>query len=531
MRGMAGELFSNPASAAGSRKAAQRAGFVNNSPAVGLGGLSFGSQTGGADTPRPATAIDCFTLDVCPETAGRDESAAQFNESADASKLNGWSISPSPAGTPSVSVPPMQTIPTYAAFVGLDWADRSHQVCLRAAGSTRDEQSELPHDPLALHTWACALRARFPQGKIAVALEQTKGPLIYALSQHEHLELFPLNPAMLAKYRAAATAASGTKNDPLDASLAGELVRIHRDWLRPLPAVPAAVRELQMLLEARRSLVDQRSALCNQLTAALKGYYPQALELVGEDVGSPLAAAFLRRWPTLAVLQRARPETLRRFYYAHHVRSAERIEQRLAVVRTAVPLTTDAAVLATLPLTVTVVFAQLAVLAPAIAAYDRRIAANFAGQADARLFATLPGAGAQLAPRLFVAFGPDRTRFAQVQALQQYSGIAPVQAQSGKTKVTHWRWHCPKYLRQSFHEFAGCSVPQSRWAKAYYQREIARGRPRHHVLRSLAFKWQRILFRCWKTGQPYDEERYLAALRRRGSPLIARIEPPSANAA
>jgi len=418
----------------------------------------------------------------------------------------------------------MKTTPTYAAFVGLDWADRSHQVCLRAANSERDEQSELKHDPLTLHTWAYSLQARFPQGKIAVALEQTKGPLIYALSQHEHLELYPLNPAMLTKYRQAAKSASGTKNDPLDAALACELVRIHRDWLRPLPAVPAAVRELQMLLEARRGLVNQRTGLSNQLTAALKGYYPQALQLVGEDAGSPLAGAFLRRWPTLEAVQRARPETLRRFYHAHHVRSAERIDERLAVVRAAVALTRDAAVLAALPLTVAVVLEQLAVLARAIADYDRRIAAAFARQADAALFATLPGAGAQLAPRLLVAFGPDRSRFPNVGALQQYSGVAPVQEQSGRTKITHWRWHCPKFLRQSFHEFAGCSVPQSRWAKAYYQREIARGRPRHRVLRSLAFKWQRILFRCWQTAEPYDEDRYLATLRRRGSPLVALID-------
>jgi hypothetical protein len=121
----------------------------------------------------------------------------------------------------------MKTTTTYAAFVGLDWADRFHQVCLRAADGTRDEQSKLAHDPRALHAWAYELRARFPQGKIAVALEQTKGPLVYALSMHAHLELFPLNPAMLAKYREAVTAASGTKNDPLDASLACEVVRIH----------------------------------------------------------------------------------------------------------------------------------------------------------------------------------------------------------------------------------------------------------------------------------------------------------------
>ena len=425
----------------------------------------------------------------------------------------------------------MKTTTPYVAFVGLDWADRSHQVCLRTADGTRDEQSKLDQDPLALQSWANALRARFPEGKIAVALEQTKGPLVYALSMHAHLELFPINPAMLAKYREAAKAASGTKNDPLDASLLCELLRVHRDWLRPLPTVPAAARELQMLLEARRGLVDQRTGLCCQLGAALKSYYPQALALVGHDVGSPLACAFLRRWPTLRAVQRARPETLRDFYHAHQVRSEERIEERVAVVRSTVALTDDAAVLATLPVLVASIVAQLEVLAPVIADYDQRIAASFASQPDAAVFESMPGAGAQLAPRLCVAYGPDRTRYASALQLQQYSGIAPVQEQSGNTKITHWRWHCPTFLRQSFHEFAGCSVPQSRWAKAYYDEQIARGKPRHQVLRALAYKWQRIMFRCWQNQEPYDEERYIAALRRRHSPLITKIDSICADAA
>lgn len=418
----------------------------------------------------------------------------------------------------------MKTNSDYAAYVGLDWADRVHQVCLRAAGSTRDEQLELPNTPEALHAWAHRLRARFPAGRIAVAVEQTRGPVIYALSQHAHLALFPLNPAMAAKYREAAKAASGTKNDLLDASLQCELVRLHRDWLRPLVPLPAATRELQLLVEARRGWVEQRTALCNQLKAALKGYYPQALALVGEDVGTPLAWAFLRRWPTLAAVQRARPQTLRDFYHVHRVRSAELIAQRVAVVSTATALTDDPAVLATQPVLVAAVVGQLEALHPVLADYDQRIAACFARQTDAALFASFPGAGPQLAPRLLAAFGPDRGRYASAQQLQQYSGIAPVQEQSGNTRITHWRWHCPKFLRQSFHEFARCSINQSAWARAYYLLQRERGKKEQQAFRALAYKWIRIMFRCWQTGQPYDEAVYLAALRQRGSPLVARIE-------
>lgn len=418
----------------------------------------------------------------------------------------------------------MKTNTEYAAYVGLDWADRVHQVCLRAAAGTRDEQSQVKNTPEALHAWAHELRARFTDGKIAVAVEQSRGPVIYALSMHAHLELFPLNPAIASKYREAAKAASGAKNDPLDASLQCELLRVHRDWLRALTPLSAHTRELLLLVEARRSLVDQRTALIEQLQAVLKGYYPQALLLVGGDVGTPMAWALLRRWPTLAVVRRARPESLREFYRAHHVRSADLIEQRVAVLRDAVALTDDQAVLATQPLLVSVLVGQLESLQPGIRDYDKRIAECFARQADAGLFASFPGAGAQLAPRLLVAFGPDRSRYESAQSLQQYSGIAPVKKQSGGTCKVHWRWHCPKFLRQSFHEFARCSIGQSAWANAYFEQQIQRGKRKHQAIRALAYKWQRVMFRCWQQHTPYDEARYLAALRKRGSPLIAHID-------
>ena len=411
----------------------------------------------------------------------------------------------------------------YAAFVGLDWADRSHQICLRAAGAERDELSVLVQDATAIDDWVNTLRERFPAGRIAVALEQSRGALIYALSCHEHLDLYPVNPAMVARYRSAAKT-SGSKHDPLDSSLICELVRLHRDWLRVLRPASAPVRQLQLLVEARRRFVNEKLRLGNQLTALLKSYYPQALELIGDDLGAPLAAAFLARWTTPQSLRRVRASTLHNFYHAHGVRCAACIEKRLVIAEHIVPLTRDAAVMAVQPILVKVVVDQLKVIQQAICLHDKHIKSVFSSQDDAGLFASLPGAGEKLAPRLLVAFGQDRSRFASAQQLQQYSGIAPVREQSGQSCWTHWRWHCPKFLRQSFHEFAGCSIPYSRWAKAYYQQQRDRGKSHHQCLRSLAFKWQRIIFRCWQNGQAYDELRYIEALRKKHSPLIARID-------
>ncbi len=279
------------------------------------------------------------------------------------------------------------------------------------------------------------------------------------------------------------------------------------------------------------SAIAASTALGNQLTACLKSYFPQALQLVGDDLGAPLAAAFLRRWPTLGELQRARPGTLRAFYHAHRVRSADRIEERLALVQQAVALTSDAAVMAVQPLQARILLEQLAVLQRALAEHDRRIRTLFAQQADATVFASFPGAGEKLAPRLAIAFGDEHSRYPRLQALQQYSGIAPVREQSGQTCWTHWRWSCPKFLRQTFHEFAGCSIPECHWAKAYYQQQRERGLSHHQAVRALAFKWQRVLFRCWHNHQPYDDARYVAALRKRGSPLVARIDALVAQAA
>ena len=103
--------------------------------------------------------------------------------------------------------------------------------------------------------------------------------------------------------------------------------------------------------------------------------------------------------------------------------------------------------------------------------------------------------------------------------MQTYSGIAPVTETSGKRKWIHFRWACPKFLRQSFHEWAGHSISQSGWARAYYQQQRDRGNDHHAAVRALAFKWLRILFRCWKDRVAYDETKYLAALIKRGSPL------------
>jgi transposase len=162
-----------------------------------------------------------------------------------------------------------------------------------------------------------------------------------------------------------------------------------------------------------------------------------------------------------------------------------------------------------------------------VAEYDRQIAEQMAQHSDAALFESFLGAGPALAPRLAVAFGTDRERFASAADMQQLSGIAPVMKRSGKTCCIQRRLGCPKFLHQTFHEYADHSRFRSKWARAFYRMLRARGMRHHAAIRSLAFKWQRILFRCWKTRQPYDEAQHLRQLELRNSPLLAHLEKTS----
>lgn len=434
------------------------------------------------------------------------------------------------AAVQSNSSCPSVSEPDFAAFVGLDWADQKHAWRLAVAGSENWEQGELQNTPEELQTWAAELYQRFGGRPVAVCLEQSRGAVVFQLSRFPHLELFPVHPTTLARYRQAFFP-SGSKNDPGDSGLLLELVKRHRDRLQRLQPETEATRLLQMLVEHRRKLVHERTALSNRLTAWLKSYFPQVLGWI-DDIDSPLGCALLERYPTLQELQRCHAGTLQRFFQQHNCRSEERIQQRLQAISQATPAVTDGALLqAGASITRTLV-ASLKVLGDSIAQLDTEIAAAVAQHPEAPLFSHLPGAGAVLGPRLLVAFGTQRQRYRSARDLQCYSGIAPVTEQSGHTRWVHFRFACPKFLRQTFQEFAAHSIRSSVWARAFYDMYLAhhpRDQHRHQAaVRALAYKWIRVLFRCWQSQTPYDEEVYLRALEKHHSP-IARARPAEAS--
>jgi transposase len=410
--------------------------------------------------------------------------------------------------------------PQFAALIGLDWGDAEHALALQPVASGPIETSTLKHSAESVRAWLKSLEKRFAGRPVALALETSKGPLIHMLFDVPWLTVFPIHPATSARIRKA-FAPSGAKDDIPDAQVLLQLLVNYRDRLRPLSSQDVPTRRLAGLCEIRRKSVDQRTGLTNELRSVLKAYFPQALDLMGERLDSPMALDFLQRWPDLLSLKSARPATVKAFYYRHNVRRPEAVQERLEIIGQAQALTTDEVIVALALRQVRRLIQQVQDLQEHIAEDEKLIQEAFRQHPEAGLFGDLPGAGKALAPRLLVAFGTDRTRYDSASQLQRYCGVAPVKEKSCGRLWVHWRWNAPTFLRQTFIEWAGQTVLYSAWARAYYEQQKSRGKRHWAILRSLAFIWIRILWKCWHTRTPYNETTYLEALRKRHSTLIA----------
>jgi transposase len=413
----------------------------------------------------------------------------------------------------------------FAAFVGIDWADAQHDVCLQTADSTKRAYFQLEHTPEAIDAWVTTLRTRFTGQPVAMCLELNKGPLVSALRTYDFLVLFPINPLMLARYREACTPSRAT-DDPTDAALQLALLLTHRDTLQPLGPQSPTMRALAQLVEYRRRVVGDTVRITHRLTRTLKNDCPHVLHWFQEK-DTTIFCDFLSRWPTRKAAQLARRATLATFFREHHGRSAEVIAQRLQAMKSATPLTTDDGVIAPHALLVQALVAQLRVTLQAITDFDTAIAQRAQSHPDFSLVQALPGAGPVFAPRLLVAFGAQRARSAAAADLQKYAGIAPVTERSGKQSWVHWRLQCPKCLRHTCVAWAAESIRHAFWAQVYSQQQRDKGQAHQAAVRALAFTWIRILSRCWQERTPYDASVSLQALHHHGSALIHNLAKAS----
>lgn len=330
-----------------------------------------------------------------------------------------------------------QIIPPFAAYIGIDWADRKHDISLYDCQHQCWSHTTIESSPQAIADWVNQLRKEYGEAQLLVGLEQKRGPLLYALCQYDNLVLVPINPRTVANYRKAFQP-SRAKSDPIDAKLIVELMQRHSDKLDIWVAGCPKHRELRQWVESRRMLVGEKVRLTNRITAALKSYYPQVLDWF-EDKHTIAFCEFLEQFPNLESAQAATCEALRQFFRSHHIIRRATIQRRTQQIQEAgPPLTQDAAIIQPVQALTQGLVALLKVVLQQLIEFEAQIESLFASLPDAELFRALPGAGPHLAPRLLAAFGEDRSRFDCAQSFMSYIGIAPVKEESGKKHWVHW---------------------------------------------------------------------------------------------
>jgi transposase len=405
-------------------------------------------------------------------------------------------------------------------FAGLDWAKNKHDVV------AVDGQGQIVVDVTIEDTaqgWG-RLRDRLSAqvgpdlSLVAVAVETNNGPAVERLLDLG-CRVYPMNPKAAQRYRDR-KAPSGGRDDRLDAWSFADGLRTDGHGWRVLRPEDPLTQELRLLCRDETHLIGQRTALANQLQAALHEYYPAALEAF-DDWTSPGAWSFVEKFPTPAALVKAGKRRWEKFLHAHRLYRPETYEKRLEIFARADKFCgTPAVTSAKSRLAVTVV-KQMRVLERQLHDYREAIEALFSKHPDHDIFDSLPGAGPKLAPRLLSEIGTDRGRFEGAQGLQSYAGTAPVCIKSGKTRWVKLRRACNKWLRTAVHLWSNESRKKCAWAEVYYQKKRKDGKSHATALRCLGQRWLKILLQMWDQKSCYDESLHLQNMVRRGTWTLA----------
>jgi len=391
-------------------------------------------------------------------------------------------------------------------FAGIDWASRSHAVCIIDEHGTVLERYEIEHTTPGLRDLVGRLRASRVSG---VAIERPDGPLIDAL-----LEAGPRVVVIASRHVKGLRTRyglAGNKDDHADAYILADVLRTDGHRLRPLVPDAPATMALRTSVRARKDLVHARVRLVHQLSAHLALVFPGAIGLFSR-LDSPIAEAFLTRFPSA---ERATWLSPRRFEawltkrgYAGH-RSEAEFHARLI----AAPAGISGEGASTLAAVTLGYVRAITALREQIADLESRIAEQLGCHPDGPIFTSLPRSGSVRAATLLAEIGDCRERFPSPEALICLAGAAPSTRQSGQHHAVTFRYACDKKLRDALMDFAADSRFGNDWAADIYGRAIARGKRHPHAVRILARAWVYVIWRCWQDGVAYDPERHQALQR------------------
>jgi len=407
-------------------------------------------------------------------------------------------------------------------YAGLDWAKDHHCVVIVDAQGRIVADFELDH---SLEGWKSFVQKTSAWPNLAVAIETSQGAAVDQLLQREYT-VYPVHPVAAQRYRER-KAPSGTKTDHLDAWGLADALRIDGQGWKVLRSMDPLTQQLRLLCRDEVALIEQRTALVNQLQQALLEYYPAALEAF-DDWTRPSSWEFILAFPTPQALVSAGKRRWEKFLHTHRLWRPETAQKRLQLFAQADQFkASDPIVRAKSQLALSL-GKLLCTLSKQLALYRKQIATLFRDHPEHDLFESLPGAKEVLAPRLLAAVGSDPGRYGSQEVLQAIAGTAPVSFQSGQINKVHIRWACDKFLRHTIHLWADCFRKASAWGQTYYQQKRAEGMGHACALRCLGQRLLKIIFRMITDRKPYDAERHARSQQKHGSWVLKLTRTASA---
>lgn len=390
-------------------------------------------------------------------------------------------------------------------FAGLDWASQSHALCIIDERGEICERLEIEHNAAGL----ARLQRRLAHfGRPRIAIERPSGLIVDTLVD-AGFAVVPIHPnavkATRPRYRS-----HGAKSDASDAYLLADLLRTDGHRFAPLAPQSDEIRALRALVRGRDDLVATRTQLANQLRSLLESFWPGAA-LVFAEIDSPIALAFIERYPTPESASRLGPKRMAAFCAQHAYCGRRHPEELLARLHHA-----PAPVGAELEMEAKGELARclartLVRLVEQIRLLSSRIEHHVASLDDGKLLMSFPRAGRICAAQILAELGSVRERFDSHARLAAEAGVAPVTYASGKSKTVAFRWACNHRLRAALTCLADNSRHASTWAAHVYSQARARGCDHPHAVRILARAWTRVIWRAWTDRKPYDPARHLAA--------------------
>jgi transposase len=395
-------------------------------------------------------------------------------------------------------------------YAGLDWGGASHAVCIVDETGHIVARLDVRHDASGLGDMAVKLQRIAPPGALPIAIERPSGLIVEALLAAGH-PVIPIHPNVVKACRPRYRAAGG-KSDPGDAYMLADILRTDGHRFRPLIAVSDEIKALRALVRGRDDLVVQRVTLANQLRSLLEGFWPGGAAIFAA-IDSPIALAFLGRYPTPVSASRLGEKRLASFLVQHAYSGRRSAADLLARLRAAATgLASDAETEAQGEI-VRALVDVLERLVAQIAKLSSRIEQAVADLPDGRIVMSFPRAGRINAAQILAELGDVRARFPTEDQLAAEAGVCPVTHASGKSRGVVFRWACNKNLRLAVTCFADNSRHACAWASAIYQKARQRGCTHAHAVRILARAWIRVLWRAWQDGKPYDPARHAGAAR------------------